>query len=71
MHMVEYCYVVTCEVLETFNAKVSGCCYHDFKNAVRFIESRSDKPKKVDEKNPFIWIGERWIYKIHTLTFDD
>lgn len=62
----KYCYVVTCEVLETFNAKVSGCCYHDFKNAVRFIESRSDKPKKVDEKiHLFGLVNDGFIKSTH------
>ena len=60
-----YCYVITC------NDRVSGACYHDFENAVRFIENRFDKPKKVDERNPFIWKSNEYVYKIHTLTFDD
>ena len=69
----EYCYVVTCDSLndpETSVTRISGACYHDFDNAVRFVENRSDKPKKV-YGNSFVWLGERWIYTIHTLTFDD
>ena len=67
----EYCYVVMCESLDGVDVRISGGCYHYCKNAIQFIESRTDNPKKIDRDNPFIWIGERWIYKIHTLTFDD
>ena len=30
-----------------------------------------DKPKKISETNPFIWKSNEYVYKIHTLTFDD
>ena len=65
MNGVEYCYVVTCDDV------VSSVCYHDFENAIRFIENRSDKPKKISETNPFIWFSNQFVYKIHVLTFDD
>ena len=66
----EYAYVITCEDQDGL-VKVSGACYHECKNAIHFIETRSDKPKKVNEKNPLVWRGEKHIYKINVLTFDD
>ena len=71
MNGVEYCYVVTCERHGKIDTRLSGACYHDFENAIRFIENRSDKPKKISETNPFLWFSNQYVYKIHTLTFDD
>lgn len=65
-----YVYVVTCEDIDGL-VKVSSTCYHDIKNAVHFIETRSDNAKRVNEKNPLLWIGEKHIYKINILTFKD
>ena len=69
--MAKYCYVVICERQGKIDTKVSGACYHDYHNAIRFIENRSDKPKKISETNPFLWFSNQYVYKIHTLTFDD
>ena len=71
MNGVEYCYVVTCESHGKIDTKVSGACCHDYHNAIRFIENRSDKPKMVYKNSPLIWASEQYVYKIHTLTFDD
>ena len=65
----EYAYAVTCERHDGTDMRVSGACYHKFENALKFIENRSDKPEKTE--NPMIWKGEKYIYKIVSLTFDD
>lgn len=67
----EYRYVVTCERHGTADTRISGACYHDYNNAIQFIENRSDKPKKVYENSPLIWASEQYIYKLNVLTFDD
>lgn len=70
---IEYCYAVTCEDINSngTDIKLSGSCYHEFSRAIKFVEGRSDNPKRMYEDNPFIWKGDKYIYKIHSLTFDN
>ena len=65
----KYCYVVTCEKPDGSDVRISGACYHNFENALKFIEGRSDRPIKM--RNPMIWKSETYTYKIHPLTFND
>lgn len=43
-------------------SKISGEGYSNLNNAIQFIESRSDNPKRQDIQ--FKWVGESYIYEI-------
>lgn len=43
-------------------SKISGEGYSNLNNAIQFIESRSDNPKRQDIQ--FKWVGKSYIYEI-------